>query len=113
MPYEDAAPLFATGVRVCVIVYYYDEVEKQILPSFGYTLKRAIGRSGGGEAAKGFDALCSALGKPVRCALFVLLFGCKMQDGCSGHFKLSLQPHLRFTKLTTMHKHLLLAPWLK
>ena len=41
MPYEDAAPLFATGVRVCVIVYYYDEVEKQILPAFGHTLRRA------------------------------------------------------------------------
>merc|ERR1719305_1230865 len=41
MPYEDAAPLFATDVRVCVIVYYYDEVEKQILPAFGHTLRRA------------------------------------------------------------------------
>ena len=34
MPYEDAAQLFATDVRVGVIVYYYDGVEKQILPAF-------------------------------------------------------------------------------
>ena len=80
MAYEDAAPLFATEDGVCVIVYYYDEVEKQILPSFGYTLKRAIGRSGGGEAAKGFDALCSALGKPPTCALCVVRFVVRMQD---------------------------------
>ena len=27
--------------QVRVIVYYYDEMEKQILPSFGYTLRSA------------------------------------------------------------------------
>ena len=41
MPYEDAAQLLATGEQVCVIMYYYDEVDQKISPSFGCTLRCA------------------------------------------------------------------------